>query len=196
MKKFICLILVFTLSLKGPLTVMASEFTDDNISIETRIISESEYVAFIAEENNISYDEARKLIEQKRKEERINPESVVMVKKSVTKKITKDFTLECTAFLEILKDEAHRQYIEILSVTSPTVSLVGKHINASMNEVALEGKVDSKKTAKVYCNGAIQYSVSTEVSGSLDLPGYSVGVGVGGTENYVYNVSTIFPFYI
>lgn len=89
MKKFICLILAFTLSIKGPLTVMASEFIDDNTSIETRIISESEYVAFIAEENNISYDEARKLIEQKRKEERIDPESVVMVKKVLQKKLPK-----------------------------------------------------------------------------------------------------------
>lgn len=196
MKKLICLVLAIILSFEGSLIVMASNTISDDISIENRIVSDSEYINLVAAEENISYSEAERLIYENRKAARIDPESVVILERTVTKKVNRDFELKCTAFLEVLRDNAHRQYIEILSIKSPNVSLVGTHVNASMGSAGVEGKVESKTEAKVYCNGSIQYSISTDVSASLDPPGYSIGGGVGTTENYVYDVNSIFHFYL
>ena len=63
MKKLICLVLAIILSFEGSLIVMASNTISDDISIENRIVSDSEYINLVAAEENISYSEAERLID-------------------------------------------------------------------------------------------------------------------------------------
>lgn len=196
MKKLICLVLAIILSFESSLIVMASNTISDDISIENRIVSDSEYINLVAAEENISYSEAERLIYENRKAARIDPETVVDIHRSVSKKVNKDFELQCSVYMEVVRDNMNHDYIEILAVRAPNVSLVGPYVNAKMGSSALEAEVTGTKAATVYCNGTIEYTIPATVSSGFSFPGVGVSVGVGYDINYSYDVSEQFNFTI
>lgn len=170
---------------------------NNSITISEEIISEEEYIHIVAQNYKISYDEAQNYINETRKEARVEPESVVNIKRSVTNKVNKDFVLRCTVYMEVVRDNMNGgKYIEILSILSPLASLEGPHVNVQMGDSTSTGKVISPKEAKVYTNGNIQYTIPYSVSGSFSFPGVSIGGTVGYDVIYSYDVSTTFTFTI
>lgn len=198
--RFTVILLVTSILLLNVLPATASEKmspqNDDSVIVTDRIVSEEEYINAVAQSYNLSYEEAKTFINENRKAARIDPETVVDIHRSVSKKVNKDFELQCSVYMEVVRDNMNHDYIEILAVRAPNVSLVGPYVNVKMGSSALEAEVTGTKAATVYCNGTIEYTIPATVSSGFSFPGVGVSVGVGYDINYSYDVSEQFNFTI
>ena len=160
MKKLICLVLAIILSFEGSLIVMASNTISDDISIENRIVSDSEYINLVAAEENISYSEAERLIYENRKVARIDPETVVDIHRSVSKKVNKDFELQCSVYMEVVQDNMNHDYIDIKGARENNLKNIDIRIPRD-KFVIMTGVSGSGKTSlafdTVYAEGQRRY---------------------------------------
>lgn len=165
-----------------------------NEEVVDRIVSEKEFVEVVANEKNISYEEAEEFILQERKGSRATPESVVTIHRTVYKTLNSKYKLKCSAYLEVVRDNLTNDYIEIVGVYSPYVSIDGNTLNTTMDGVP--SKVFSGKTATIYYAGTITFSVSYDIAMEVDIPGTPISVGgsTGDTCYYRYSVNTKFIF--
>lgn len=190
-KKYIGIVLSFLMVIGNTTTLLYAK-EKDGISIKDIEVTQEEYVKAVANNENISLSEAEKEIQQDRVQARVNPESVVTISRTVSKRINPSFTLNCTAYLDVVRDNLTSQYIEIVAVRSPYVYLSGAVSTSTMS-----GSVSSShsgRNATVYFNGSIIYTLSTNVSVGVNILGISIGVGAGGNTQYQYSVSTTFGF--
>lgn len=196
-KKILVLAMTFSLMMVNSAfaaTNKESNLEDDSdVIIIDEIISEDEYIAVVAKSENLTCEEAKELIANDREIARVAPESVVTIHRTVTKKVNNDFSLQCSAYLDVVRDNRTSDYIEITAVRAPYVDLVGPSIKSTMS-----GNTDytiSGTKATVYCNGSITYSApSTSVS--VNFPGVSVSTDVSGNIVYRYSVNTTFVFLV
>ena len=102
--------------------------------------------------------------------------------------------MKCSAYLEVVRDNLTNDYIEIVGVYSPYVSIDGNTLNTTMDGVP--SKVFSGKTATIYYAGTITFSVSYDIAMEVDIPGTPISVGgsTGDTCYYRYSVNTKFIF--
>lgn len=168
----------------------ASESGD--VVIEDVIVTKDEYIKAVAEYEQISYSMAAQEIENTRNIARVAPESVVTIHRTVTEPVNGSYTLRCSAYLEVVRDNRTSRFIEIISVQAPYVDLVGTSVNATMSG-STSYTVD-KKVAQVFCNGTITYTVPGNTVSIELLPGISLGTTASGDLKYRYNVNKIFRF--
>ena len=106
------------------------DVTDDVETVD-RIVSDYEYFTAVVEYEGISYNDAKTKVTQARKLLRGSPESIVTIHRTVTKSTTPDFTLKCSAYLEVVRDNITGNYIEIPEVIAPYVDLSGPTIDTT-----------------------------------------------------------------
>lgn len=157
------------------------------------LVSQDEYIRAVAEHEKISYSEAETEIENARTIARVAPESVVTIQRSVTKRLNSSYTLKCTAYLDVARDNRTNNYIEILNVKAPYVDLVGPSLKSTMSGSTDFSICGTKAT--IYCNGTITYALPTAAL-SVGGLGVSLGTNVTGDRLYRYDVSTTFVFVV
>lgn len=161
-----------------------------------RVVSDEEFIWVLAENKQISYEEAEKMLLSEKKETRASSESVVVIHRTVYENSNYDYKLRCSAYLEVVRDNVTGDYLEILEIYEPHVDFEGETINTTINGNA-EGKVlTGKKKAVVYFNGIVDFAVSYSISTSVSLPGVSIGGSVGNTQYYRYDTNEEFYFVI
>lgn len=178
--------------LVGNVSIGLSAKENEDVMVKDVIVSQEEYIQAISKYENLPYKEAEEEIRLDRIQARVDPESVVTILRSVTRKVNSSFYLRCTAYLDVVRDNLTNRYIEIIDVKAPNVDLAGPCTDSAMSGSCSSSC--SGTSATVYCNGSITYTISTSASIGTDILGVQVGVSVGGNTIYRYPVSTTFVF--
>lgn len=187
-------LLLSCLIVAGNVTVRLNAKENEDIIVQDKIVSQEEYIHTVSKYENLSYKEAAEEIKQDRIQARVEPESVVTILRSVTKVVNGSFSLTCTAYLDVVRDNLTNKYIEIIAVRAPYVDLTGPITDSTMS--GSYSPVYSGTRATVYCNGAVTYTLSTSASIGTDIQGVQVGFSAGGNTIYRYPISTSFVFIV
>ncbi len=168
------------------INALAKEGIDANEVIKDQVISFEEFADATGEAK-----EKEEIIDSlnEMQIQRAPSESVVTIRRVVTKKVQAGVTLQCAAYLVVVRDNVRNVYIQTLEVRSPYVTIAEAVSNISSSgsaSVSISGT-----TATIHYNGEIffdLYNSITVSAGGL----VQVGTSTGNAIRYRYTVGTQF----
>jgi hypothetical protein len=189
MKKMIALVLVLTMCLGVSNMSYASEIKSTNL-LNYPINSQERFIASIANEKNISYDEAEKYFELKLKNisrsplEEMKYETVDKVAKTIRTN-SGDFKVRIATEVAYLYNNVTDKPIEIISVGSPYAYIYG-YSNAEFNHSDYN-VTSNKYSARISVTGSFVITTSSSYSIGFDI------IGVSGSFNNILTTKAVTP---